>query len=869
MTFDPRKPYPSGSPHGRSSFDGSPDDGFRRGGNPRFDRGGDPRGGRGGMFDSIQPAQGEPEQPKKKDGFDTSLEYAGKAAKHTGKGIAAFVSSLKDVNRVTSMDTGRAGIAMSGGYILAGMLLWVVAYFAHLNTIGLAVQIAGGFIALGVSVLLRFGPVEKAIKNGEVEELLGGTTDEEDEAGEDGDEVWESGGEPSNPTIAPALPVVIEEDEPETPFGGVEDTAPTLPLRDTNLPALQEETPAPPKLPDPEPAIELPTLKPVEPEVVSNGPATTPPTSGEFNRYRTPSREWLWEQAVRNLPHANREYMKWAKVPKESPIVSEISTMLVNCAVYVLGVKQDDYEGKPVLDIESVEQNSYITRFTYEVKANTPLSGTSAKEKLLEAFCGQWANKVMKEKGLNAPPTSISGRQVDNLGKVTVEIIDRENSKPITIADVWEANKEMLLSSQLVMPLVLGVTDEGDANFLDLHKITSMIVAGEPNSGKTTTLLSLLLQIAILNSPREVKVDICDPKGGISDFQSFGVPHINNFFSDVDETIEYLKSLREEGEERRKFLHTNEKGSKSSKTWANYYMRHPSSRDKLPLKIVIIDEYIEYKKGPRGKEFEDIVLPLVTKLRAYGIFLWLVPHRVSNDNISKSIYGIISLRGAIRPSPEGQKSLADNSSIKPISTYNPGDCVFYASTGPVRDARGKAKSGLFFNKTIVPTQTFEIDDVSRFISEMWHGIDPEGFHSGDYIDDPDLGGWECDCEFRKHAGKKEEDEPAESSSRGKVSLAKQEEPSKSPADEPSSGSSGDIDDVFALMESLALSSQEISTEPQKEEATHESAPPSVEQSPAEPATTPVPEEEEGPQQAPPKSEAPTARDRLRMLEEGF
>lgn len=869
MNFDPRDSYPSGSPHARRSFDGSPGNDFRRGGNPRFDRGGDPRAGRGGMFDSIQPAQGEPEQQKKKDGFDTGLEYAGKAAKHTGKGIAAFVSSLKDVNRVTSMDTGRAGIALSGGYILAGMLLWVVAYFAHLNTIGLAVQIAGGLIALGVSVLLRFGPVEKAIKNGELEELLGDTTEEEDETNEDGDEVWESGGEPPNPTIAPAFPVVIEEDDPETLLGGVEDTAPTLPLKDVNLPALQEDPPAPPKLPDPTPAIELPTLKPVETEVVSNGPVSTQPTGGEFNRYRTPSREWLWEQAVRNLPHANREYMKWAKVPKESPIVSEISTMLVNCAVYVLGVKQDDYEGKPVLDIESVEQNSYITRFTYEVKANTPLSGTSAKEKLLEAFCGQWANKVMKEKGLNAPPASISGRQVDNLGKVTIEIIDRENSKPITIADVWEANKEMLLSSQLVMPLVLGVTDEGDANFLDLHKITSMIVAGEPNSGKTTTLLSLLLQIAILNSPREVKVDICDPKGGISDFQSFGVPHINNFFSDVDETIEYLKSLREEGEERRKFLHTNEKGSKSSKTWANYYMRHPSSRDKLPLKIVIIDEYIEYKKGPRGKEFEDIVLPLVTKLRAYGIFLWLVPHRVSNDNISKSIYGIISLRGAIRPSPEGQKSLADNSSIKPISTYNPGDCVFYASNGPVRDARGKAKSGLFFNKTIVPTQTFEIDDVSRFISEMWHGIDPEGFHSGDYIDDPELGGWECDCEFRKHAGKKEEDEPAESSSRGKVSLAKQEEPSKSPADEPSSGSSGDIDDVFALMESLALGSQEISTEPQKEEATHESAPPSVEQSPVEPATTPVPEEEEGPQQAPPKSEAPTARDRLRMLEEGF
>ena len=54
--------------------------------------------------------------------------------------------------------------------------------------------------------------------------------------------MWESGGEPSNPTIAPAFPVVIEEDEPETLLGGVEDTAPTLPLKNVNLPALQEET---------------------------------------------------------------------------------------------------------------------------------------------------------------------------------------------------------------------------------------------------------------------------------------------------------------------------------------------------------------------------------------------------------------------------------------------------------------------------------------------------------------------------------------------------------------------------------------------------------------------------------------------------
>lgn len=863
MSFDPRRTYPSGSPHGRSSFDGSPDDGFRRGGNPRFDRGGDPRGGRGGMFDSIQPAQGEPEQPKKKDGFDTSLEYAGKAAKHTGKGIAAFVSSLKDVNRVTSMDTGRAGIAMSGGYILAGMLLWVVAYFAHLNTIGLAVQIAGGFIALGVSVLLRFGPVEKAIKNGEVEELLGGTTDEEDEDGEDGDEVWESGGEPSNPTIAPAFPVVIEEDDPETLLSGVEDTAPTLPLKDVNLPALQEDPPAPPKLPDPTPAIELPTLKPVETEVVSNGPVTPPPTGGEFNRYRTPSREWLWEQVVRNLPHANRNYTKWRKLPESNRLVSEISELLVKCAVFTLNIQDDDYDSKPVLITDSVEQNSYVTKFTYKVKPNTPLSSNSAKEKLLQSLCLQWANKIQEEKGLKDTPKYISGRQIDRLGEVTVEIIDRSNSKPITIADAWEANKDMLLSSELAMPIVLGVTDEGDANFLDLHKITSIIVSGKTGTGKTTTMISLLMQIAALNSPREVKIDVCDPKDKASDFAHFGVPHLNKFVSGIDDTIDYLNGLEAERIERGNFLGSVAEDKDNPPSWANYYTDNPTARDKLPLKIVIIDEYNNFKKTSRGKEFDQLVSSLITTLRVYGIFLWLIPHRIVQDNISTNISKNIAVRGIINPNQEDQKILAASNTVKPIDTYNQGDCVFYSDIGPVRDGQGEKKIGLFFNKTIVPAGDFKAKPVSDFISALWHGIDPEGFHSGDYIDSR-LSSWKCDCEFRKHTGQKEKGEPVEASSRGRVSLEKKGL-SEPPMNESSSSSSREIDDVFALMDSLAVGIQEGSSEPESEVASEGSSP-SVEQPRPEPATPPAPEKEE-PQQASPQPAAPSARDRLRMLEE--
>ena len=67
------------------------------------------------------------------------------------------------------------------------------------------------------------------------------------------------------------------------------------------------------------------------------------------------------------------------------------------------------------------------------------------------------------------------------------------------------------------------------------------------------------------------------------------------------------------------------------------------------------------------------------------------------------------------------------------------------------------------------------------------------------------------------------------------------------------------------MESLAVGIQEGSSEPESE-VTGEGSLPSVEQPLPEPATPPAPEEEE-PQQTPSQPVAPSARDRLKMLEE--
>ena len=113
---------------------------------------------------------------------------------------------------------------------------------------------------------------------------------------------------------------------------------------------------------------------------------------------------------------------------------------------------------------------------------------------------------------------------------------------------------------------------------------------------------------------------------------------------------------------------------------------------------------------------------------------------------------------------------------------------------------------------------------------------------------------------------KEKGEHVEGSSQHRVSLEKKDL-SEPPVNESNTSSSSEIDDVFALMDSLARGAQEDSSESENEVA-DEGISPSVEQPRTEPAATSAPEEEE-PSQPQPKPVAPSARDRLRMLEEGL
>jgi S-DNA-T family DNA segregation ATPase FtsK/SpoIIIE len=92
---------------------------------------------------------------------------------------------------------------------------------------------------------------------------------------------------------------------------------------------------------------------------------------------------------------------------------------------------------------------------------------------------------------------------------------------------------------------VLGLADDGAPLLIRLPSpdVAHVLVAGTTGSGKTVLLQTIILSLAMLNRPEEVRMVLLDPKGGA--FRLFdGAPHLSRpVIREVEEGEEALDSL--------------------------------------------------------------------------------------------------------------------------------------------------------------------------------------------------------------------------------------------------------------------------------------------------------------------------------------
>ena len=416
------------------------------------------------------------------------------------------------------------------------------------------------------------------------------------------------------------------------------------------------------------------------------------------------TRQFLYDSMINVMEVGNSNFSDVVELDEDS---REFLTFAKYLEEAVDIVKKDKAESPELL---KVEDKLFYTLLT--ISRPNWIKDTNAKV-IMEEIVNQYAYdsktaEVSKE---------ISG-SYNLIGKrLVIKIMKGENAT-ITVRDIFKKKKDEILDSSMKMPVVLGVNQEGMPILEDLKNLHSFLFFGEPRSGKSWAVKSILAQLMMFNSPNEVQFYIVDSKGRTSDWNSLEVPHVREFVNTPEGAIKMLRFFcREEAERRSKFLF--EQGN--YKDIADFKKDHPEID--FPYIYVLIDEVLDLV-GTMDKEtrrvFFDLLKSFTSKLPSYGIRLMIVPHQVKNAIVDKTVTDMIPNRFCVRGDPIKINEVMGASEKEfPQKLAHAGDMAVHLQT---------VNSIAFFcHSAIVAKSNTGYDKFFDFLTGFWLKMNPESF----------------------------------------------------------------------------------------------------------------------------------------------
>lgn len=223
-----------------------------------------------------------------------------------------------------------------------------------------------------------------------------------------------------------------------------------------------------------------------------------------------------------------------------------------------------------------------------------------------------------------------------------VQVPKKDESGSVRLARFVDA----ALENQMKIPCALGEDFRGNPRVIDLADNCHQLVGGQTGSGKSMFFKSLVLMVAMTQSPVDIRLCLIDCKG--LDLCSFeAIPHVASpVITGNQEAISLLELLDLEMSRRQKIL----RGAGARDIWQyrnNFAENDFGSSEKLPVILVMIDEVQNLIAG-KHIEIEPLLCKLVQMGRACGIIVILATQRPSVDilqgDIKANLPGRISFR---------------------------------------------------------------------------------------------------------------------------------------------------------------------------------------------------------------------------------
>lgn len=415
----------------------------------------------------------------------------------------------------------------------------------------------------------------------------------------------------------------------------------------------------------------------------------------------TQTRQYLFEEYSRVLPVINPAFAKLKSISENSDSFIIFDKVLIDASIQV-GTNQDKLP-----QLLELRENQFII----QLKATRP---SGLKE---EAIANEIANIYSRDEygaviheGVYATTSSVGSSYIINIFKGEDSII--------SLADTYKEVSDFVLDPNIKKPVVMGVNELGKVWYFDAEKVFSYIISGKPRSGKSWSVVSLVLQLCMYSSPREVQFEVFDVKGTSSDFYSMNehLPHFKKFESVGKRILQRLRHVTTvEADRRKKILNEHD-------VIAIADLKNKGVDVEMPYLYVLIDEIVgligTFTKDEHA-EFKDLMNVLITQMPNLGIRLILVPHRVTNDIVPKTTYTNVGCIACVRTdSKEIASTLDITKKDFPYDLTNSGDMAL--KTGEVN--KGKT---VFCHGVAVTSSNESNVGIYKFVGSLWGKLEPE------------------------------------------------------------------------------------------------------------------------------------------------
>lgn len=287
----------------------------------------------------------------------------------------------------------------------------------------------------------------------------------------------------------------------------------------------------------------------------------------------------------------------------------------------------------------------------------------------------------------------------------------------VTVNDTYKLYEvsEFVLNTDNELPVVLGIDEDGEVLRADFMEVESILVTGEPRRGKSWTVVSIMAQLAMYNSPKRVQFYINDPKAGVSEYSDFDIPHVARFEttdSGIVDALRYVVNV--EGPRREALL-----GKAGVKKIQTYWQEYPEND--LPIIYVVIDELLRLASRMEKdvkKEFQGLLRSLVTSLPAVGIRLIGIPHKIRQEFIDKATSDMITCRFCVNGTPAMIQDVFGISSKEfPYKLVNKGESAFR-----MREISAEV---LFLRGTVLMKNKDNMSKLYKNIKQIWAKLEPD------------------------------------------------------------------------------------------------------------------------------------------------